>query len=277
MQIPRLLTATVPVYDIPGVADTSLRLSVPALADIFLGKVTTWNSPEIANLNRDLVLPAIGITVVHRSDRSGATFALTDYLSKVSPAWRKRIGKGTSVDRPTGVSGTGDAGVAAIVASTPGAIGYVSDPYALENYLLKARLKNANGCYTLPSLASIQQAARIVKASSAGTDHRRPAEQQSVHERVAALRVRLRRRAAGHAESRRPEELRQLGPHPRTVAVEAARLRADAARRGHGGREDAGAPALVGGRRGRAHVAASPRDRRCVRSQSRASSSVSAT
>ncbi len=164
VQIPWALTATVPVYNVPGVGDTRLRLTGPVLADIFLGRVAKWNDPAIRKLNPGLKLPTTAITTVHRSDGSGDTFAFTDYLSKVSPEWRSKAGNGTSVNWPTGVGGKGNPGVAALVGSTPGAIGYVSDAYALANHLAKARLLNAAGRYTLPSVASIEDAALTVKS-----------------------------------------------------------------------------------------------------------------
>jgi phosphate transport system substrate-binding protein len=168
LQLPWLVTAAVPVVDVPGVADTALRLSPPVLAHIFLGKVRTWNAPEIANLNRGVDLPSIPITVVHRSDASGTTFALTAYLAKVSPAWRHRAGAGAEVTWPVGVGAEGDAGVAAALASTPGSIGYVSDAYALADRLPKVRVRNASGRYTLPSIASLVQAALLAQVGTTG-------------------------------------------------------------------------------------------------------------
>jgi phosphate transport system substrate-binding protein len=163
VQIPWALTATVPVYNIPGVGDTKLRLDGPTLARIFLGRVKRWNDPAIKRLNPGLELPGAGITVAHRSDGSGDTYVFTDYLSKVSAAWRSQVGAATSVNWPTGVGGKGNAGVAAIVSSTPGAIGYISDAYVLENHIAKARLENAAGRYTLPSINSIEAAAQLVE------------------------------------------------------------------------------------------------------------------
>ncbi|HKB94695.1 MAG TPA: phosphate ABC transporter substrate-binding protein PstS [Gaiellaceae bacterium] len=164
VQIPWALTATVPVFNVPGVKDIQLRLDGPTLANIFLGKITTWDAPAIKKLNAGLSLPSTKITVVHRSDGSGDSYVFTDYLSKVSPAWKKQVGSATSVDWPTGIGGKGNSGVAAAVASTPGSIGYVSDAYVLQNHLAKARLKNASGRYTLPSIKSIGEAASLVKS-----------------------------------------------------------------------------------------------------------------
>lgn len=162
VQIPWALSATVPTYNIPGVGDTKLRLDGPTLADIFLGKVTKWNDPEIAKLNPGVNLPDSAITVVHRSDGSGDTFAFTAYLTKVSPEWAAKVGNNTTVAWPTGVGGKGNSGVAALISSTPGSIGYVSVAYVLQNHLSKARMKNASGRYTLPSLQGIEEAASTV-------------------------------------------------------------------------------------------------------------------
>ncbi|MDE3097697.1 MAG: phosphate ABC transporter substrate-binding protein PstS [Chloroflexota bacterium] len=162
VQIPWALTATVPSYNIPGVADTKLRLSGPVLADIYLGHITKWNDAAIRKLNPGLKLPDLTITPIHRSDGSGDTFAFTDYLSKVSPEWASKVGNNTSVNWPAGVGGKGNPGVAALIGSTPGSIGYVSDAYVLQNHIAKAQLLNRAGRYTLPSVASIEAAAQTV-------------------------------------------------------------------------------------------------------------------
>ena len=163
VQIPWALSATVPTYNIPGVGDTRLHLSGPVLADIFLGLIKKWNDPAIKKLNPKLSLPDMSITVAHRSDGSGDTFAFTDYLSKVSGTWRTKVGNNTAVDWPVGVGGKGNAGVAAIIKSTPGCIGYISVAYVLQNHLSKARMLNAAGKYTLPGVAQIENAAQTVK------------------------------------------------------------------------------------------------------------------
>jgi phosphate transport system substrate-binding protein len=162
VQIPWALTATVPTYNIPGVPDIKLHLSGPVLANIYLGAITKWDDPAIAKLNPGLNLPDMTITTVHRSDGSGDTFAFTDYLSKVSPTWASKVGNSTSVSWPVGVGGKGNAGVAAVIASTPGSIGYISDAYVLQNHLAKAQMLNAAGKYTLPGIKSIENAAQIV-------------------------------------------------------------------------------------------------------------------
>jgi phosphate transport system substrate-binding protein len=162
LQIPWALTATVPVYNVPGVHDTQLKLDGRTLAAIFLGHVKTWDAASIKKLNPGLKLPHMPIAVVHRSDSSGDTYVFTDYLSKVSPGWKHQVGAATSVAWPVGVGGAKNSGVAGLVASTPGSIGYVSDAYALQNHLAKAEMKNAAGRYTLPSVTSIEAAAQMV-------------------------------------------------------------------------------------------------------------------
>jgi phosphate transport system substrate-binding protein len=162
VQIPWALTATVPVYNVPGIPDTRLHLNGKTLAAIFLGLVKTWDAAPIKKLNPGANLPHMNITVVHRSDSSGDTYVFTDYLSKVSPGWKSRVGAATSVSWPTGVGGSKNAGVAALVASTPGSIGYISDAYTLQNHIDKAQMLNAAGHYTLPSVTSIEAAAQIV-------------------------------------------------------------------------------------------------------------------
>jgi phosphate transport system substrate-binding protein len=170
LQIPWALSATVPTYNIPGIKDIQLRLNGPVLANIFLGSITKWNDPRIARLNPSLNLPDMDITVAHRSDGSGDTFAFTDYLSKVSPQWKSRVGSATAVNWPVGVGGKGNSGVAAVIAQTPGSIGYISVAYVLQNHLSKARMRNQFGRYTLPSIKAIAEAAQTVK--SVPTDNR---------------------------------------------------------------------------------------------------------
>jgi phosphate transport system substrate-binding protein len=162
-QIPWALSATVPSYNIPGVGDTKLRLTGSVLANIFLGQITKWDDPALKKINPGVNLPSMNITVVHRSDGSGDTYAFTDYLSHVSGTWKSKVGTSTSVSWPTGVGGAKNAGVAAIIGSTQGSIGYLSDAYVLQNHLSKARVKNASGHFALPSINSIEEAAQTVK------------------------------------------------------------------------------------------------------------------
>jgi phosphate transport system substrate-binding protein len=164
-QIPWALTATIPVYNIPGVSDHQLKLTGTVLANIYLGNITNWSDPAIKKINSGLNLPDKKITVVHRSDGSGDTYVFTDYLSKVNHTWKTKVGAATTVSWPAGVGGNKNAGVAALVQSTPGSIGYVSDFYAIQNHITKARLKNAAGSYVLPKIASIEAAAQLVKGT----------------------------------------------------------------------------------------------------------------
>jgi phosphate transport system substrate-binding protein len=131
LHFPTVLGADVPVYNIPGVT-AELKFTGPLLADIFLGKVKKWNDPAIAKLNGGVSLPATDITVVHRADGSGTTYIWADYLSKVSPEWKSKVGVSTSVNWPVGVGGKGNEGVTSVVRQTPGAIGYVELIYALQ-------------------------------------------------------------------------------------------------------------------------------------------------
>src|SRR5690606_13936740 len=136
------------------------------LADIFLGKVTTWNAPEIAAVNPGLPLPNGEIYIVHRSDGSGTSFNFTNYLSKVSPEWKQAVGEGTSVSWPLGVGGKGNEGVASYVQQIQGAIGYVELAYALQNTMPYASLQNAAGHFVEPSADSFAAAARTADWAS---------------------------------------------------------------------------------------------------------------
>ena len=164
IQIPWALAATGPVVNIPGVATLKLHLTGTVLAKIYLGKITNWSDPAIKKLNPKLNLPSLAIHVVYRSDGSGDTYAFTNYLSSVSKQWRSQVGYATAVSWPTGTGGLHNDGVAAVVTSTPGAIGYVSTAYVIANHLCMAQLKNASGKYAFPTIRSIESAAQLVKA-----------------------------------------------------------------------------------------------------------------
>jgi len=161
VHLPVVLGAVAPIFNVPGV--TNLRFSGPVLADIYLGKVTNWNSPEIAKDNPGVKLPDQKIIVVHRSDGSGTSFIWTDYLSKISPAWKNGPGSGTSPSWPIGVGGKGSEGVSGLVRQLPGAIGYVELIYALQNHITVGPVKNAAGNYITASIASTTAAAGSVK------------------------------------------------------------------------------------------------------------------
>ena len=150
IQFPAIIGGVVPVVNIEGVAAGQLKLTCPALADIFLGKIKSWNDPALAALNPDLKLPATAITVVRRADGSGTTFLFTDYLSMVSTEWKGRVGTGTSVSWPAGVGGKGNEGVAAYVQRIKGAIGYVEYAYAQKNKMTYAMMKNQSGQWVAP-------------------------------------------------------------------------------------------------------------------------------
>mgnify|MGYP002780300950 FL=1 len=159
VQFPSVIGGVVPVVNIPGVKSGALKFDGALLADIFLGKVSNWNDPRIAALNPGVTLPDLKITVVHRSDGSGTTFNFSNYLSKVSPEWKTKVGEGNSVKWPSGVGGKGNEGVSAYVKQLKGGVGYVEFSYALQNKLTFARMKNAAGNYVLPNDESFQAAA----------------------------------------------------------------------------------------------------------------------
>ncbi len=167
IQFPCVVVGVVPAVNLPGVAPGALHLTGPLLADIYLGRVKKWNDPEIVSLNPGLALPALAITVVHRSDGSGTTFNWVDYLAKVSPEWKARIGEGTSVSWPAGVGGKGNEGVAAYIQRIKGAIGYLEYAYILQNKMTYALVQNAAGRYPVPSKASFQEAAASADWSKA--------------------------------------------------------------------------------------------------------------
>ena len=158
LHFPTVLGGVVPVYNIPGVA-TELKFTGKVLADIYLGKITKWNDPAIAGLNSGVSLPGTDIAVVHRSDGSGTTYIWVDYLSKVSPEFKKKVGVATSVNWPTGVGAKGNEGVAGIVKQTPGALGYVELIYALQNKIDFGSVQNMAGEFVRSSLASVTAAA----------------------------------------------------------------------------------------------------------------------
>jgi phosphate transport system substrate-binding protein len=157
LHIPVVLGAVVATYNLPGVE--KLQFSGETLADIFLGKITTWNDPKIVADNPGVTLPDTEITVAHRSDGSGTTSIFTNYLSSVSPEWKSKVGAGDTVQWPVGQGGEKNPGVAAIVQQTEGGIGYVELIYALSNNLPAPAIKNATGKYVVPSLESTSAAA----------------------------------------------------------------------------------------------------------------------
>jgi phosphate transport system substrate-binding protein len=158
LHIPTVLGSVVPTYNIPGVS-AKLRFTGAVIAGIWLGQITKWNDSRITSINPGVSLPDQDIVVAHRSDGSGTTYIFTDYLSKVSPEWSQRVGKGTSVNWPVGLGGQGNPGVANIVKQTPGAIGYVELIYALQNHIGYGLVQNSSGNYIDASLATTTNAA----------------------------------------------------------------------------------------------------------------------
>ncbi|MCM3878608.1 MAG: phosphate ABC transporter substrate-binding protein PstS [Vicinamibacterales bacterium] len=158
LHFPAVLGAVVPVYNVAGTS-TGLRFTGPLLADIFLGKITKWNDPAIAKVNPGLTPPAGDITVVHRSDGSGTSFIWVDYLAKVSPEWKQKVGVSSSVNWPVGVGGKGNEGVAGLVTQTPGSIGYIELVYALQNKIATGAVQNAAGEFITPNIESVTAAA----------------------------------------------------------------------------------------------------------------------
>ena len=158
-QFPAIVGGTVPVVNIDGVKPGELKLSGPVVADIFLGKIKKWDDPAVNEMNPELSLPSADIVVVHRSDGSGTTFGWTNYLSKVSPAWKETVGEGKAVKWPTGQGGKGNEGVAAYVRQLKNSIGYVEYAYAKQNQLSWTQLKNQEGKFVQPSQEAFAAAA----------------------------------------------------------------------------------------------------------------------
>ena len=155
---PTVLGAVVPVYNLPGV-NTELKFTGPMLADIYMGKVTKWNDPAIAKANPGVKLPATDITVVHRSDASGTSYIFTDFLAKLSPEWKQKVGVNGNVNWPTGVGGKGSEGVTGVVTQTPGSISYVELVYALQNKIAYGSVQNMAGEFTKGNLQTVTAAA----------------------------------------------------------------------------------------------------------------------
>jgi phosphate transport system substrate-binding protein len=158
LHFPTVLGGVVPSYNIPGVT-ANLKFTGAVLAEIYLGKITKWNDPGITKLNPGVKLPATDIAVVHRSDGSGTTYIWVDYLSKIYPEFKQKVGVATSVNWPAGVGGKGNEGVAGLVKQTPGAIGYVELIYAIQNDISFGDVQNHDGKFVRASLESVTQAA----------------------------------------------------------------------------------------------------------------------
>lgn len=160
LHIPMCSGAVVISYNLPEVKDT-LKLTPDVIANIYLGKITKWNDPKITANNPGVKIPATPILVAHRSDGSGTTNIFTDYLSKVNPEWSTKVGKGTSINWPTGLGGKGNPGVSGLIKQTPGGIGYIELAYAIQNNLPYAKVENKSGNYIVPNIASTSAAGNV--------------------------------------------------------------------------------------------------------------------
>lgn len=158
LHFPVALGANVPTYNLPGIS-VPLNFTGKALADIFLGKITRWDDPELAKANPGVPLPASRILVCHRSDGSGTTYVWTDYLAKISPEWKSKVGVGTAVAWPVGLGGKGNEGVAGLIRQQPFSIGYVELIYAVQNKMAFGSVQNAGGRFIKADLNSVTAAA----------------------------------------------------------------------------------------------------------------------
>ena len=163
LQFPTVMGGIVAVVNVQGVAPGQLKLTGPVLADIYLGKITKWNDKAITALNPGVNLPDAAIAPVRRADGSGTTFGFTNYLSKVSPEWKEKVGEGTAVNWPVGAGGKGNEGVSAFVGRLPNSIGYVEYAYAKQNKMAHTLLQNRDGTFVAPDDETF-------KAAAAGAD-----------------------------------------------------------------------------------------------------------
>ncbi len=171
VQFPIINGSVVPILNLPGIKPGQLTLDGPTIAKVFLGEITQWNDPAIAKLNPNVKLPDTAIAVVHRSDGSGTTFIWTNYLSKVSPEWKQKVGENTAVEWPVGIGAKGSEGVSANAAQTEGSLGYVEYAYAKQNNLTYANMINAAGKTVAPMAATFQAAAAGADWTSAPDFH----------------------------------------------------------------------------------------------------------
>jgi len=158
VHIPTCIGAVVIAYSLPGIEE--LNLSNENLQDIFLGRITNWNDPQLKESNPGVQLPDLAVTVVHRSDGSGTTYIFSDFMSKISSDWENEVGRGKSLQWPVGLGGKGNPGVAGTIKQTAGAIGYIGSEFAFAQKIPVAKVENSAGKYVTPSLASISAAAR---------------------------------------------------------------------------------------------------------------------
>lgn len=158
VHIPTCIGAVVIAYNLPGINE--IKLSNQLLEDIFMGNITKWNDSKIKEANPTVALPNIDITVVHRSDGSGTTFIFSDYMSKISNAWEEQVGRGKSLQWPTGIGAKGNPGVAGTISQTEGAIGYIGSEYAFAQNISFALVENSSGNYIKPTIESISASAQ---------------------------------------------------------------------------------------------------------------------
>jgi phosphate transport system substrate-binding protein len=158
-QWPMVMGGVVPVVNLQGIQPGQIKLDGETLGEIYVGNIKNWNDPKIAQLNPGMALPAKAIAPVYRSDGSGTTFIFTDYLSKVDPEFKQKVGSGTSVQFPTGIGAKGNEGVAAMAGRTDGAIGYVEYAYVLQNKMTYTQMKNRDGTFVAPEIKAFQAAA----------------------------------------------------------------------------------------------------------------------
>jgi phosphate transport system substrate-binding protein len=158
VQFPQVIISITPVVNLKGIKPGELVFDGQTLADIYLGKIKEWDDAAIKKLNPDVKLPHEAISTVHRSDGSGTTFNFTNYLSKVSPEWKSKVGDGTSVSWPNGVGGKGNAGVASYVQQGEGSIGYVEYAYVIQNHMTYTDMINKDGKHVKPTMAAFQAA-----------------------------------------------------------------------------------------------------------------------
>jgi phosphate transport system substrate-binding protein len=158
LHFPTVMGAVVLSYNIPGVTG-ALKLTPEAISGMYLGKITKWSDPAIKSANPGVNLPDKAIEIIHRADSSGTSFVFTDYLSKISPEWKMKVGADASVSWPIGLGGKGNDGVAGLVKQTPNSIGYVELIYAVQNKMAFADVKNVAGKFVTPSFESVTAAA----------------------------------------------------------------------------------------------------------------------
>ena len=171
VQFPIINGSVVPLLNLPGIKPGEITLDGPTIAQIFLGNITKWNDPAITKLNPGVKLPDTAIAVVHRSDGSGTTFIWTNFLSKVSPEWKQKVGENTAVEWPVGIGAKGSEGVSQNAAQTVGSLGYVEYAYAKQNNLTYAKMINAAGKVVAPTMEAFQSAASGADWTSAPDFH----------------------------------------------------------------------------------------------------------